>query len=156
MILRALVMTCVSIFVLAANVPSDDEIAAALASAREAWKATQEITVRSEPLNNCELRDIPHIAEMQWEDVQTTVTFDGQSTVSHKLTYVVLLNSNCDWSKLSLSQTMLHEVGHVVIGAEWHNPDRRSIMYYIVSGKQVITPEDRAMVRENREVSLGR
>lgn len=139
--------------------PEESLIQVNLNAARAAWNVDESmhIIARTEPLNSCVLRDIPHIAEMQWQDVQTYISIgDGSTAVSHQLTYVIRLNSNCDWSRVSLSQTILHEVGHVVIGADWHSSDRHSIMYYIVGGRQSITDADRAMIRSNREISSSR
>lgn len=134
----------------AATIPTSGEIAAALASAKQEWRAElpDAVEFRLEPLNPCNLRDYPRIAQTQPLDTITTLTFDdgAEPSVSHRVLWIIRLNSNCDWSRLNLRKTVIHEIGHILIGAAYHSKNRRSVMYWVVAGNQEILAEDRAMM----------
>lgn len=135
----------------AATLPTPSDLSSALTEARIAWgvQSNETIQFRLDPLNPCTLKDNPIIAQTQSLDTVTTMTFDDGTApeVSHNLVWVIRINSNCDWSKLNLRNTITHELGHILISPNFHSANRRSIMYWIVSGDQKITPEDRAAVK---------
>lgn len=85
------------------------------------------------------------------KDVETRMTSDEDGSIvsaSHTYSYIIKLNPKCDWSKIALFPVMMHEVGHLIIGAKYHSSDPRSIMYRLVSGKgQSIMPADREEMR---------
>jgi hypothetical protein len=153
MILTASVsLTLASLALLqAATLPTPSELADALAESRQAWHAesSDAIEFRLDPLNSCVLKDNPTIAITQSFDIVTTVSFDDgtEPVTSHQKTWVIRINSSCDWSKLNLRNTVTHELGHILIGPNWHSRNPHSVMYWIVQGNQSILPEDREMLR---------
>ncbi len=132
-----------------AAAPTDSDLAEYLAGAVATWGVDAAGPVRFvlDPMNPCDLHTRPQVATMQWLDVQTTLTFDDAPAVlTHRLTYVIHINSNCPWTPAWLRQVVLHEYGHVLLGGDWHSRNKSSIMFYVVEqkpGKQTITPEDR-------------
>jgi predicted Zn-dependent protease len=121
----------------------------ALDFARRAWgvDAGEAISLTLEPLAVCTASDRHEIALTQVTDITTTMVFDdgSPSTVTHRFTYIIRINANCDWSKLHLIAAMTHEMGHVLLGAAYHSRDKRSIMYPEVRDRgQSIMPADRA------------
>lgn len=138
-----------------AGPPSRAELDAAVVKAKLQWRVVfpqvvfpTDIRIVAEHLNNCDLRTIPRIAAMEDRWVETTLFFEGADdpSVSRSHTYVIKINSACDWygPSLSLQNAVTHEVGHILLGYEYHSADKRSIMYYIVrGGGQQILPNDR-------------
>jgi hypothetical protein len=136
-----------------AAAPSAAELEAALSSAKAEWHADlpPNILVEADWLNNCDLRNVPQIAAMEDRWTQTTVVYDGadEPTVERAHVYVIKINSGCDWSNrsLSLRNTVIHEVGHILLGYQYHSQNKRSIMYYVVrAGGQQILTEDRNLL----------
>jgi hypothetical protein len=107
------------------------------------------IQFRLEPLNSCALKENPAIAVTQSLDSVTTMTFDDGSEpeISHQVVWVIRINSNCDWSKLNLSNTITHELGHILISPNFHSQNVKSIMFWIVRNNQSVLAEDKAMLR---------
>lgn len=141
--------------VTSAQSPSAAQLQAALDGAKTAWGVkTPAIETRLEPLSpTCKLKDGPRTAQAEAHTAQTVLTFDdGTQTFGDVVTqWVIVINSSCDWASpdLSLRNTMVHEVGHILysqtpLGLAYHSPDKNSVMFWAVNGKQTITPEDRA------------
>lgn len=132
-----------------ATQPADADLANALAAAKLAWGMDVPVEIRMDNLNPCPLS--PYVAnrvsDLETTTTETTTTFEGsaQPVVTRANAYLIQLNSACDWSKLDLAAFVLHEYGHALIGGGWHSKDRHSIMYYIVSGAQAITRQDREL-----------
>lgn len=130
----------------AAQLPTDDVVNMALAKARAAWRADPSLVIefRWDALNSCNLRTSPEVATLQGIDTQTTIHFDDDSQpdkLEHAFTYVIRLNSSCDWNRLGLDAVMVHEVGHVMLGPD-HSCDPHSVMFWKVMPGQIIQPED--------------
>jgi hypothetical protein len=110
-----------------------------------------------EPLNPCRA-DADQSAITHVQTTTTTTTTSGNAAppvVSTFYTYAIRVNSNCKWSHGWLDKVVAHEYGHVLIGAEYHSKDKRSIMYWIVKDRgQLITNEDRARVHVQPHGSL--
>jgi Matrixin len=126
----------------------------ALKSAERTWgySVAEKIHVDMEPLNPCRATDHAAIVNVQ---TTTTTTTTGEPAappvVSTVYAYTIHVNSNCKWSQAWLDNVMAHEYGHVLIGAEYHSKDKRSIMYWIVKDRgQFVTTEDRAKVQVRR------
>jgi len=141
--------------------PDAQELAISLAAARLAWggPAVEDIQFRLEPLNDCDLRPghTSRTAQLNTSDTQTTMAFDdgSPSVVSHHTTYVITVNTACDWRRLPLQNTITHEYGHILIGSGYHSANPNSVMYYIVNAKQKIMPEDRAMIAVRSPLTLA-
>jgi hypothetical protein len=130
-------------------VPTQTELDAALANARAQWNAegSEFIEFRLDPLNSCNLNEVHDIALTQSFDTVTTLSFDdAPPEVSHKLVWVIRINSNCDWSRLNLKNTVTHELGHILISPMYHSKNKKSVMFPLVQGAQSILPEDRALM----------
>lgn len=104
------------------SIPTQEALAEALTLAQNQWgyeikDAT--IQFRLEPLNACPLAVDHDIATTQLLDYVTTTRFEGDAppVVSHAYTYVIRINSACDWSQLDLIATVEHEYGHILIGS---------------------------------------
>lgn len=135
----------------AATLPTLDDLTSALANAVQEWKSSGSETIefRFDALNSCELKENPTIAQTQPYDTVTTMSFDDGSepVVSHKMVWLIRINSNCDWSRLNLRNTIMHELGHILVSPNYHSTNKASIMYWVVRGNQSILPEDRAMLK---------
>lgn len=147
--LKTLALAALALPLYAGLNPAD--FPAYIEAARIAWgvDVTDPVVIRVDALNPCKLSEKPHIAELQWIDTITTMTFDDPDVkpeVSHQMTYVIRINGNCNWDKLNIAQTILHEYGHIVISPEYHSQDKHSIMFFAVSGDQKITAADRAAI----------
>lgn len=165
-IMPLLLLFCLGLH--AAAAPDPAALADALSAATALWgiTVTDPIEFRVEPHLPCPsgimgFGSIHYIASMQpvdsitttrayteTLDSDTTMRFDyGPSIVSHHRMFIIRINSLCDWGKLSLSATVSHEYGHILIGGNgWHSKDKHSVMYPIVMRGQRITSEDRKMV----------
>lgn len=135
----------------AAAAPDPAALADALSSAAILWgiTVTDPIEFRVESLGACYLGpgSLAQIATTETLDSVTTLRFDeGPPVLSHQFRFIIRLNSGCDWSRLHLQETVMHEYGHILIGGGWHSRDRRSVMYPVVMGGQQITAGDRRMV----------
>jgi hypothetical protein len=134
-----------------ATLPTPADMSAALMEAWMSWgvQSNETIQFRLEPLNSCVLKENPTIAATQSLDSVTTMSFDDGSEpeVSHHVVWVIRINSNCDWSKLNLSNTITHELGHILISPNFHSQNVKSIMFWIVRNNQSVLAEDKAMLR---------
>lgn len=151
--MKTTLLTLASLAIMqAATLPTEGELDAALDQARIAWGVDTSDPVRIilEPLNACHLKDTPQIAITQRYWSVTTMTFDADEPpiTSKQNTFVIRVNSSCDWSKLNLTNTIIHEYGHILIGDAYHSKDRHSVMFYVVAsdGEQSILPADRALL----------
>lgn len=134
------------------SLPTSEAMTEALTLAQNQWGYTLKdaaIQFRLEPLNACPLEVDHDIATTQLLDYQTTTRFEGDAppVVSHAYTYVIRINSACDWSKLDLIATVEHEYGHILIGPDYHSKDPHSIMFRAVIGAQSVTRHDEKVVR---------
>ena len=135
------------------STPSLEALSASLAFARVAWGGlpVENISFRLEALNDCDLRPghSSRTAQLNTSDTETTMTFDdgSPSVISHRATYVISVNTACNWRNLPLQNTIVHEYGHVLIGGTYHSTNPNSVMYYVVNSKQKIMPEDRALIQ---------
>lgn len=123
-------------------IPTPDDTTLALSSARFSWgvDVAEPIVFRTEPLGVCKLGVAnPKIAVL--EVLDTGARFNGEAVAGSR-SYVIRINSNCDWSRLSLAGTVLYEYGRILMPA-YRNADPRSIMYGVVMEEQCITDEDR-------------
>lgn len=129
--------------------PTQSDLNDALAAARTAWGVeVPGIEIRLEPLNACKLSQFVSMraADIVTTDVETTLTFgDGQTSVSKIKTFLIQINSECDWHNLDLNAFVLHEYAHALFGNA-HSKDRHSIRYFAVEKSQRITKEDRALL----------
>jgi hypothetical protein len=86
--------------------------------------------------------------DANWSTVRTTMTFeDGEPAVVTDATtwrYTIRVNANCRWDPATYAAVILHECGHIMIGAKYHSKDKRSIMYPVIGLGQTITAADRA------------
>ena len=130
--------------------PTTEELESALANAKLEWRADlpELVEFRLEPLNACDLKQARIVAVTQPYDVITTLVYDDGSApaVSKTRIWIIRINSSCDWSRLDIRNVVIHEVGHILIGPDYHSADKRSVMSFLVNGKQAILPEDRARV----------
>jgi hypothetical protein len=135
----------------AATQPTPTDLSEALTEAWMSWgvQSNQTIQLRLDPLNSCVLTEIPTIAQTQSLDTVTTMRFDDGSEpeVSHHVVWVIRINSNCNWSKLNLINTITHELGHILISPNFHSKNEKSIMFWIVRKNQSVLPEDKAMLK---------
>ena len=129
---------------------TERDLQIAFAQAQDAWGITISAPVSLElvPLNRCpisaNITRTPRVAEEQQFDIHAAS--DGREVpVTH--TWVIRINSLCNWSSLDLSAIMQHEVGHILIGADYHSKNKHSVMYSVVKRgrKQIIQPEDRKL-----------
>lgn len=132
-----------------ATTPTQAELDAAFQGALNAWGVSSidgTVEFRMDPLNDCKVSPYTVWATTQVLDTQTTLHFDADDgaeahdETSHAYTYVVRLNSNCDWHRISLLDTLIHEAGHIM-GVP-HSENKRSIMYYLITKGQVVTADD--------------
>jgi hypothetical protein len=134
----------------AATLPTPTDLAEALREAWRSWgvQSNETIQFRLEPLNSCVLKETPTVAVTQSLDSVTTIAFDDGSEpeVSHHVVWVIRINSNCNWSKLNLSNTITHELGHILISPNFHSQNEKSIMFWIVRNNQSVLAEDKAML----------
>lgn len=142
-------------------------LAATLHSAMDDWGVTFDastIQMRMEPLNDCSLRKPEALAVIEAHHIQTTVTYTpaqdedtiaaGSASVpaaeeTHSYLYVIKINSNCRWGSNArlLNRTIVHEFGHVLLGAAYHSKDPHDVMFWIVSKDAVVTDADRALIK---------
>lgn len=147
----------------ASSMPDAATFSDALSAARIAWGANDPapIEFRIEPLNACVIGSTDIIAVTQPYTTVTTMTFTDEAGVAHstesrQTRWVIRFNSNCDWSKLSFYNTMIHEYGHVLISNGYHSQNPRSIMYFVVwQSGQVITPEDRKALADVQQQAVA-
>lgn len=140
------------------------DLTGALEFAHGVWNAEPDgvIELRLVPLNACGLDKHDLIAQTGVSWSETAIHFDSELPAEDAPAapqeapqrikarrYIISVNSNCDWSKLNLDNVMLHEYGHVLLGVEaaWHSKNPKSIMFWIVSGKQTILADDRAKLK---------
>jgi hypothetical protein len=64
---------------------------------------------------------------------------------------VITINANCNWAEFSLTNTVLHEYGHIVLGTPEHSADPRSVMHSVVLPSQTITAADREKLQARRQ-----
>lgn len=117
--------------------------------------------IKSDYLNACDIerKPYPRIAQILMDSQETMSTFrpdvedpdiDTEATVipppqsTVVLHFVLVLNSACDWSRLDIKKTAMHELGHFYIGMDYHSADPASIMYRTVKHSQTITESDRS------------
>ncbi len=129
-------------------IPNYDEIMSALSAARVSWgySAPDPIEIRYDALNACKLGPYgnPVIAVTQSLQSESTIRFDGgESDSTAGKSWVIRINSNCDWRRLDIADTILHEYGRIILGVEYKSSDVNSIMYGVVLGDQSITADDR-------------
>jgi hypothetical protein len=125
------------------------DLNAELDAARSQWGIDRAAEIRWDAdMNSCDTSHgkNPQAAITAW--TETTLTIGGVSTVSRS--YVIHVNQNCDWSKTSLLNVILHEYGHVLgLG---HSNDPKSVMFWLVKGKQSIRPDDRLVFQSLAQV----
>lgn len=148
----------------AATVPTQAELDAALQHAWSEWGYRDEsITIKLDYLNSCvlESRPFPRVAQIVDEADETATKFtvdtsdpdaDPEATVMPDSTaskhhhYTIIMNSACNWSRVDLYNTVLHEAGHFLCGLDYHSDNDKSVMYKAVKKSQHILPGDRAMM----------
>ena len=118
------------------HIPTQSDLNQVLDAAREQWGVTADaVNIRMEPFGECE--SIPGkshtIAKSE---------MDGSR--------IITINANCDWVEFSLTVTVLHECGHILLGTPEHSSDPRSVMYSVVLPNQTITPADRGKLQAKR------
>lgn len=137
----------------AQSTPTQEQIDAALDIAISTWGIAVPVKVTLDAFGACPLIGHRDLAVTAFEGVDTTIKFDDGSGFdggipeekSSSARYVIKINSRCDWNKSPLVATMLHEMGHVLIGGDYHSADPKSIMYKDVHAYgQSITSADRA------------
>lgn len=132
--------------------PTNDQLQAALAHAIEAWQVSVDSPLHIELYapNACRSQSEQEAANTHvLEKTSYILTEAGRQDTGKSYEYVILINQNCAWGTkgFSLDAMMRHEYGHVLLGATYHNPDPRSVMYWHVGGKQSILPADAARVK---------
>jgi hypothetical protein len=136
------------------------DLDSSLEAARTAWavEVTSPIEVRLDPLNACVIYGggvPPRTAIIEVHDFHEFLIFDDGSRADAGTTYryVIKVNSNCNWSdpSLSLQLTMLHELGHILIGAAYHSANPKSLMYPVVKPGQQILPDDLARIERTQK-----
>ena len=147
-------VSCLSVSDLhAASAPNqltERDLQIAFAQAQAAWGVTINGPVSLElvPLNRCpisaNITRTPRVAEEQQFDIHAT-SEGRELPVTHK--WVIRINSSCNWLYLDLSGVMQHEVGHILIGPDYHSKNKHSVMYSVLKRgrKQIIQPEDRKL-----------
>ena len=139
------------------DTPSAEELRSALDAAQQEWGASVHAEIVMYPLNPCPLnvQGTPRVADLETTKAMASIQFeDGENDlVSSAVTYVIQINSQCDWHnrQLDLERSVLHEVGHILIGGTWHSSDRGSVMYKAIVKEwpQHITQEDRQKAQAN-------
>jgi predicted Zn-dependent protease len=63
---------------------------------------------------------------------------------------IITINANCNWAEFSLTVTILHEYGHILLGTPEHSSDPRSVMYSVVLPNQTVTAADREKLQAKR------
>lgn len=120
-----------ALFARAAFPATQAELEANLAQARAQWGINDpSVTIRFERLNGCHT----HFSRVfvAWSDFKTRA---------------ILINSACNWDRNGLlSVTVLHEYGHMLTGPQ-HSDNKHSVMYFMPSADQIITPEDRTKLQ---------
>lgn len=127
--------------------PTQAQLASALANAKAVWGiSVGPVEVRLDPINACDMFATPRVAVVEVHDFHTIITYDDGTKADGGTTYqyVIRINSNCNWEGigLDLETTMIHEYGHLLLGAAYHSKDPRSVMYPVVRAGQTIRPED--------------
>jgi hypothetical protein len=151
----------VSVYCLSAanaqNQLTEHDLQIAFAQAQAAWGVTinDPVSLELAPLNPCRLSAnlsrAPRIAEVQPMDIHAT-SDDGELPVTRE--WVIRINSLCNWLYFDLSQAMQHEVGHILIGPDYHSKNKHSVMYMMLKRgrEQIIQPEDRKLAGYAPEV----
>lgn len=131
---------------LSAQTPTKAELEEKLSTAKMMWGTDVEIGIEMKNLNSCPQGPLQsaRIADHQITTTETTLTFDdGHRETSITKVLLIQINTACDWGKLDLLRTITHEVGHGLIGGDWHSKNPRSVMSMNVVKGQYITAEDR-------------
>ncbi len=135
--------------------PTDAEMREALRYAEGQWglRVTSKIALDAVPLNDCNpaRHDSYAITSVTWsqtvlKDENGAVTSTSEPAAD-SYRYTIRINSACRWNPSLLGAVMTHELGHILIGAEYHSADSRSAMYWITRGHgQRVMPEDLSRV----------
>lgn len=151
LISTGLLLTAISL----ASTPSSAELQADLEAAKAEWGLNADgIILRVEPLSACpDGKQEREVANTQVEWMRSTITFEADPSIKFESTaylYVIRINSNCNWNsgQFDLRKVVAHEYGHVLIGAFYHSPNPKSVMFWLVGGKdrkQVVLDEDKRM-----------
>lgn len=133
--------------------PTKEQLDAALANAKSDWGINIDpVEIRLEAINPCDMFATPRIAVVETHDFHTIITYDDGTKADGgtTYTYVIKINSNCNWyaSGLDLDKTVSHELGHILQRSVLHSKNPRSIMYPVVNSRQSILPEDWAIAAE--------
>jgi hypothetical protein len=117
--------------------PTQSDLNQALDAARDQWGVpATPVSIRLEPFSECE--SIPGkshtIAKSE---------MDGSR--------IITINANCNWAEFSLTVTILHEYGHILLGTPEHSSDPRSVMYSVVLPNQTITAADREKLQAKNQ-----
>ena len=125
--------------------PTPADLERALSAAVAAWGATSAdpVSIKLAALNACDVTADAH--PVIASTVTTWTAFDGGA---RSYSHVIEINSGCDWRMQPLGNAVLHEYGHILMGAD-HSSDPHSVMFWIVKGtRQRITTLDRARLAE--------
>lgn len=133
--------------------PTKEQLAAALANAKADWGINIDpVEIRLEAINPCDMFGTPRIAVVETHDFHTIITYDDGTKADGgtTYTYVIKINSNCNWNGtgLDLNKTVVHELGHILQRSTGHSSNPRSIMYPVVNSRQSILPEDWALAAD--------
>ncbi|HKD06548.1 MAG TPA: hypothetical protein VKB79_11665 [Bryobacteraceae bacterium] len=135
--------------------PTATEMREALRYAEGQWgvRVTSEIALDLVSLNSCDRarHDNYAITLVTWSETVLKDENGGVVSVSpptdDSYRYTIRINSQCKWNPTLLGAVMRHELGHILIGAEYHSADPGSAMYWITKEHgQRVTDEDRARV----------
>jgi hypothetical protein len=135
--------------------PTDAEMREALRYAEGQWglRVTSGIALDAVPLNDCNKgrHDNYAITSVTWS--QTVLKDENGAVIGmsapadDSYRYSIQINSACRWNPQLLGAVMTHELGHILIGAEYHSTDPRSAMYWTTKERgQKVMDDDRSRV----------
>lgn len=125
----------------------------ALEQALIAWREDPNMPVdlRLENIGSCRINGEDNTATTQAIDTVTKIRYESEDpaeapviVTNHAYSYIIRVNTSCDWGRIDIWKIMVHEVGHLILGGEYHSQDRHSIMFKVVyAGEgQIITDTD--------------